>query len=173
MRKIWDKHASCCAGRDIYIDILRRMDIKSTSLMIFPENDPALNYYGLLYLDEYLLRRLKAGAYILSSDPSVAKAYQLFSRNVKGCELVSERDITDIISFYQLIDFEMDVSIVSLDLPPGRKASNLLGAKDLSLEQLVAIGIYFIIPFEKLISNIEYDGNDSDILKLLLEGYNQ
>ena len=173
LKKVFNKHASCCAGRDVYNDILKKIDVKNTSLIIFPESDLTLNYYGLLYLDEYLLRKLKNGAFILTYDVTVAKAAKVFSNNIKDCEIREKKDIFSLISLYQMINFEMDVVIISLERPSGRKASNLIGARGLSVEQLVAIGIYFIIPYRKQFRKIVYGGDDSDILELLLEGYNE
>ena len=57
-----------------------------------------------------------------------------------------------------MIPFSNAVRIVSLDAPHGRRGSNLLGRNRLSVEQIVAIGVYFLLPFERISSgNVSVD----------------
>lgn len=170
-KEFWNRHASCCEGRKLYNSITKDIDPEETALVIFPEDDYKLNYYGLLYLDEYLVRNLKKNVILVTPNDTVANAVKYFTNKIKTIHLTSKQATFDLISLYNFIDLEYQTVIVSLSLPLGRNANNLLGANGLSLEQLIAIGVYFLIPFKKLLRKIEYSGEDTKIMMLLSEGY--
>lgn len=140
-----------------------------TEIVIFPEDDCKLNYYGLLYLDERLVRELKKDAIIVTSNPGVMKAVSLFTQKVREIFMVSDEEIRDLLCLYGVIDTPSPFVVVSMDSPEGRHAEKMLGVKDTTVEQIVAIGVYFIIPFRPILRKFEYNGNDKDVLDILKE----
>ena len=77
----------------------------------------------------------------------------------------------DFFVLYNLFNIDLRIAIVSLTKPEGRHANYLLGAKKLTVEQLVGIGVFFLIPFDKIRRSIDYDGDDYEVQCLLSEGY--
>ncbi|MBO4568519.1 MAG: hypothetical protein J5674_00825 [Candidatus Methanomethylophilaceae archaeon] len=140
-----------------------------TEIVVFPENDSKMNYYGLLYLDERLVRNLKKDAIIVTCIPGVMKSVSLFTQKVKDVIMVSEGEIRDLLCLYGVIDTPSPFIVVSLDSPEGRHADRLLDVKELTMEQMVAIGVYFIIPFRPILRRFDYDGEDPEVLDILKE----
>ena len=111
-----------------------------------------INYYGLLYLDEFLLRNGYDRAMIFTCDETVLSKANDFSKHI--CEIVFlKEEMTSLVDYYSLLKFVPSVVLVSLDKPAGRRGTNLLGKNGLSVEQMIAIGVYFLIPFEKINSD--------------------
>jgi hypothetical protein len=140
-----------------------------TEIIVFPEEDSKLNYYGLLYLDERLVRELKKDAIIVTSSPGVMKSASLFTQKVKDIIMVSKAEMDDLLCLYGVIDTPSPFIVVSLDSPEGRHADRLLDVKELTVEHLVAIGVYFIIPFRPILRRFDYDGDDPAVLDILKE----
>ena len=141
----------------------------ATEIVVFPEDDCKLNYYGLLYLDERLVRGLKKDAIIVTSNPGVMKAVGLFTNKVKEIIMISDEEMRDLLCLYGVIDTPSPFIVVSMNSPEGRHADRMLGVKDISMEQIVAIGVYFIIPFRPILRVFNYDGDDMDVLDILKE----
>ncbi len=166
--RVWTTNIRCRRGKKVYERI---MDFYSpgTEVVIFPEDDSRLNYYGLLYLDERLVRGLKKDAIIVTSNSGVEKAAGLFTKKIRSIILVSKEEVEDLLSLYGVIDTPAPFIVVSLDSPEGRHADRMLGVKGLTVEQLVAIGVYFIIPFRPILRRFAYDGDDPEVLDILKE----
>ena len=62
------------------------------------------------------------------------------------------------IDLFELYGFAPHLVVVSLDIPYSRKSSNQIGKNHISVEQLIAIGVYGIIPFRPIqIGKKSYD----------------
>lgn len=156
----------------MYNSLRTQINFEDTALIIFPEHNKEINYYGLLYLDEYLVRNLKKNVYIMTCDKTVAQSVALFTSKYHFVQYCSEKEMESLLSLYGLINFEFNLTIVSLKWPTVRNGEYLVGAKNTSLEMVIAIGIYFLIPYKKISKKISYNGDDVEIHKLISEGYN-
>ena len=65
----------------------------SSKIVLFPDTDTKVNFYGLLYLDEFLVRDLKKTAVIVTSNNGVAKSANYFTPKIKGIITVSEEEM--------------------------------------------------------------------------------
>ena len=52
--------------------------------------------------------------------------------------------------FLRIAEFDRMIKIISLEEPLGRNGNNLLYSGKISKELMVAVGIYRLIPFEKI-----------------------
>ena len=136
------------------------------TIVVFPDGDDECNFYGLLYLDEALVRSLQKSALIVTSSEAVAKTAEMFTGKIKEIIKVSQEEIDGLISLYCLSPFEK-ILFISLSKPEGRTAYRLVGARGLTKEMLVAIGIYFLIPFQYNTERPAYEGDDMSIIKFL------
>lgn len=132
---------------------LSNIDNPTSVIFLFPSFDNEVNYYGLLYLEEFLFRTNKKEYAIITSNRIVYEVCQkIYSRN-PDIYLLDDSDVNDIITYYTLYPFDSRLLIISLDAPVGRRATNLVGVKGLTKEMLVAIGIYLLIPFQPIRNN--------------------
>lgn len=138
--------------KSFHKQVLSNIDDPTSAIFLFPSSDNEVNYYGLLYLEEYLFRTNKTEYAVITSNRIVYNACKKCSKN-PDIYLWSDSDINDLISYYKLYPFDNRIIIVSLDTPAGRRASNLVGVKTLTKEMLVAIGIYSLIPFQPIKKN--------------------
>jgi len=155
-------------GKKLYRRIHRNYLNSSTSPMIFvfSDDDDICNYYGLLYLNEFLDRNSKEEALILTNNDKVERNARLFSDRIKDVIKLSDNDTSGIISLYCLKPFD-GIVFISLSKPEGRTAFRLIGINDLTKEILVAVGIYFIIPFKKIVQYPEYNGSIQEDLEFM------
>lgn len=145
-------------GKKIYKEILkkfheekmRKINDWGSAVLLFPSHDDEINYYGLTYLDEFLFRsNIKRLAIITSDEKVIQASTELFPQN-NDIYLVNDTDMDDILFYYRLYSFDNRIKIVSLIEPLGRKADNLIGVKEITKEMIIAIGIYCLIPFERM-----------------------
>ena len=131
--------------------LLKRTQLEDKDYVIlFPENDMECNYYGMLYLDTFLQRANGKKAVILANNAYVIDNIASLSSRIKEIILYEKEQVEGLLAWYELCRFDDRFIVVSLDKPYCRKAKGLIGVKGTTIEQLVAIGIYSIIPFEPL-----------------------
>jgi len=169
---VWDSYRECSSGKKAYRKILKGIKQGDRpTIVLFPHDRSDLNYYGLLYIDEYLVRTLSRNALIVTSSEGVYRSAELFTDKIYGKILLEEKEMLSFLMLYPLLEPGYDVVVVSLERPEGRNAHRLLGAKGLTMEQIVAIGVFFIIPFRRVWTRPSYDGRDPCVLNLLKEGW--
>ena len=131
--------------------LLRRAELGPNDyFVLFPTEDRKCNYSGVRYLDTFLLRAGGNQAAILTVDSWVQQEACRYSRCVKSIDLCDRAKAGRLVTLYELYRFHPRFITVSLDQPFCRKASGLIGVKGTTVEELVAIGIYGIIPFRPL-----------------------
>ncbi len=116
------------------------------------------------------MREYKENAIIVTSNSGVAKSVGYFTAKIKGIIEVSDEEMEGLLSLFCLRKNEMGMTVVSLDKPNGRTAFRLRGVRGLTVEQMVAIGVYFLIPFGKIRRAFDYRGMDDEVLDIMKEG---
>lgn len=140
----------------------------NTAVVLLPSCEREINHLALLYLDSMLSRRKYKNAVILTHDPAVKKCAQLFSPNILRVVSFSRKKAEHLMQFYCLYEFDKRFICASLDEPNGRNGSALIGKRRITKEEIFAVGVYRIHPFEK-VDGLEYTGDDEEI-KTFLEG---
>ena len=135
-------------------------------VIVFPHGDEECNYYGLLYLDELLVRNLRKSALVITDCDLVEKTAELFTKKIKSIVKLTSDEMEGLISLYCLKPFD-NVLFVSLSKPEGRTAFRLVGAKGLTKRMLVAIGVYLLIPYHDRVPIPKYEGDDANIIRFL------
>ena len=64
----------------------------------------------------------------------------------------------------------MEMTVVSLDKPDGRTAIRFKGVRGMTVEQIIAIGVYFLIPFRIIRRGFDFKGMDDEVLDIMKEG---
>ncbi len=165
---VWNANIRCREGREIYRRFSSQLE-KGVKIVLFPDDDGKVNYYGLLYLDEHLVRSLTKEALIVTSCPGVMKVASLFTPKIKDIVIISDKEMESLIAYLKLTEDESKFVIVSLTQPTTRLAKNLIGVRDLTIEQIVAIGIYFIIPYRQIVRKFDYSSDDPSAMEIMKE----
>lgn len=119
-------------------------------IVLFPTRDDECNLHGMRYLDTFLQRENARSAVIVTVENRVKREIQNYSDHIKSIIEIEDSQALDLVSLYELHVFDGRFVVVALDMPSSRNGSSLVGYKDITVEQLVAIGIYSIIPFRQL-----------------------
>ena len=102
------------------------------------------------YIDTFLQRVNGEKAIIVTDRQEVKKNARIYSENIKKILLINEDQMIRFIDLFELYGFAPHLVVVSLDIPYSRKSSNQIGKNHISVEQLIAIGVYGIIPFRPI-----------------------
>jgi len=121
-----------------------------TQVILFFEEDDELNMYGMRYLDEYILRNNPYETVVLSCSKFVNDNIHKLVNSKITMYNITFQNAKDIIMFLRLAEFDRMIKIISLEEPLGRNGNNLLYSGKISKELMVAVGIYRLIPFEKI-----------------------
>ena len=148
-------------GRKVYQKILRNfVSIKmrkindwDSAVLLFPSHDNEINYYGILHVEEFMFRTNLKRLAIITSDEKVHKVFQELYPENKDFYLIADEEMKDILFYYRLYPFDNRIKVVSLDEPLGRRATNLLGIKNITKEMLISIGVFSLIPFKEMSPN--------------------
>ena len=99
--QIWRANQRCKIGKRVYEDKIAPLADGSSKIVLFPDTDTKVNFYGLLYLDEFLVRNLKKTAVIVTSNNGVAKSANYFTPKIKDIITVSEEEMEQL---YPILD---------------------------------------------------------------------
>ena len=150
-------------GRKYFLEISKCIKCKKTAFIVFPEHNKELNFYGLSYLDDFATESSYDSFVIVTSDSIVAKSASSFSQKIETVSIVSDAEIDELVSYYELYNFCDDFFCISLEKPEGRRGYNIIGRNGLSKEQFVKIGIYKMFTKESDLRHFCYVGDDSDV----------
>lgn len=120
-----------------------------TQVILFPEDDEQLNYYGMIYLDEYLIRNNPFEVIVLTSNHYVVENISKYVKSNMKVQKISQQDCYNLIMYLRLMEFDRMIKVISLDQPLGRNGKKLLKSGKVDIELLVAVGIYRLIPYDK------------------------
>ncbi|RRJ62287.1 hypothetical protein EHV15_04485 [Paenibacillus oralis] len=137
-------------GRRLWLGLVEdnQLDLQDY-VVLFPSDQPNINYYGLLYLNQFINNKRANKTVIVTSDGTVQKAYDYFTDKVTHCYLFNNDDIDSLLNFYRLYMFTNKLIIVSLDNFSGRTLGNLLNIRGITLEEIISLGIYQLREFKQ------------------------
>lgn len=122
-----------------------------TAFVLMPSEDIRFNRYGILYLDNYLAENQMRSAVLVVTDKNKKMIKFSLSRKISGIQVVSEKQMKDLLMYYCACNPDRRFVVVDIDcFPVRKKLRNLIGVKGVTLEQLVAVGVYHLIPFDKV-----------------------
>ena len=151
-------------------NLVKKYDMKgenaNTAVVLLPRHDDENCYYALLYLDRMLsLRRFNA-AILLTVTPIITEIAQIFSEKLLAVEILDNGDADALLQYYELMVFDPRFIAASLDEPNGRNGRALIGISDITAEEMVAIGVYRIVPYVQKKRPV-YQGENPEIIKFM------
>lgn len=144
-----NKLREAAAGRKLFASMSKKhlWSKEKTAYVVFPTDDAEINFYGVLYLNDFALFHKYDTLVLLVCDEALKNTALHSCKKVTAAHVVSKEAVRSLIMYYALYEFSTDIWFVSVDVPEGRRGSNILGKKGLTKEQFVAIGIFKILPF--------------------------
>ncbi|WP_019153829.1 hypothetical protein [Robertmurraya massiliosenegalensis] len=147
-------------GRNLWIELMKNVNFGVNDYVILmPSDDKEVNYYTLLYLNQFAEVKNVEKIYLVTFDKNIMKSYSLFINKPTQCINLSRENIEKLMNFYNLYMFTDKLIIASLDELKGRTAKNLVDKKGITLEEIISIGILQNRKFIKE-DPITYTGND-------------
>lgn len=161
----------CFNGWKVWHKIIKKYNMKTakyqkTAVILMPQNDCENSYYALLYLDRMLSLKKYSSAVILYTNPLIKKAADLMTNKTRGFECITENEANDLLQYYALYPFDERFIAASLTEPNGRNGKDLLNVNGITIEELVAIGIYQIVPYVQK-KRPNYDGEDLELKEFM------
>lgn len=151
-------------GRKIWKKLIKTGVVDNrTVVLMLPDDDYELNYYLLMYLKSYMEQKLFDDAIILTDKGWICKLAQ------KICNipvlLLREKNIEQLAKFNQLVNIGDRFIYGTLSLVPCRRQTKkLLNFNGISVEDIVAAGIYHLRSYKHVQMNI-----DNNIIKDIVD----
>lgn len=154
-------------GRKLWLDVCKKYELSDDDYVILiPSLNKEYNYYGLLYLNEFRKKVKAEKIIILTYDERVKRSAKIFLNKIYDICNFSRESAELLMKFYCLYMFTDKLVIISLEEPEGRNGMQLIGKKGITLEEVMAIGVYGLKEFKKIAAP-EYNGEDQ-IIKTFL-----
>lgn len=106
-------------------------------VVLFPSDDSQINQIAVKYVNK--IAETVDNVLVLAYDENVLS--ESFCDNVKTV-FYNREHAEDLMQFYSLYQFTDKLIIVSLTEPEGRYAEGLVGVNGITLEEIIAIGIF-------------------------------
>ncbi|MCR3757796.1 hypothetical protein KYB31_02145 [Clostridium felsineum] len=137
-------------GKELWKNIKNKLKLEDKDFVILiPSLNREYNYYGILYLDQYLKQNKAKRGFVLTVDESATANVHRFSNRVNKIIDISREEAELLMEFYSLYKFSNNFTIVSLEEPKGRSGKNIVGKFGITVEEAIAVGVYGIRDYKK------------------------
>jgi len=132
-------------GRALWIRLRKRYDVDDGAYVVaFVEDDQALNEVALAHVRDLIADRRARGVVVVTDQESVAEQAGNEIDGVLAVEVLPNREIEFLLSFYELYQFTPRLFFVSLTRPYGNRLWQMVGVNGLTLDDLVCLSMYRI-----------------------------
>lgn len=145
-------------GRDFWINLVEANKLGGRDyVLLMPSYESEINYYGLVHLDAFLQKVGSNKCLLLVCNDRVKDLAYHFTEKAIEVINVSRSDAEKIMKLYSLYNFTDKLIVLSLDEPAGRSGKYMVGKKGITLEDMVAIGIYGLKSLEGGVKIVELE----------------
>jgi hypothetical protein len=132
-------------GRALWMRLRKRHHIDNGAYVVaFVEDDHALNEVALAHVQDLIADRRARGVVVVTDQEWVADQAGKETDGVLAVEVLANRDIEFLLSFYELYQFTPRLFFVSLTRPYGNRLWQMVDVNGLTLEDLVCLSMYRI-----------------------------
>jgi len=132
-------------GRAVWMRLRKRYDIDNGAYVVaFVEDDAALNEVAIAHVQDLIADRRARGVVVVTDQESVAELAGRQADGILAVEVLADRDIEHLLSFYELYQFTPRLFFVSLTRPYGNRLWQMVGVNGLTLADLVCLSMYRI-----------------------------
>lgn len=122
-------------GRSCWLSLVEQYKIeKNDMVVLFPKQDDSINAIAWKYTEK--IAEQKRQIFVLSGEE-----YQSRHSNITWIKF-DRQQAEELMQFYALYQFTNQLIIVSLDEPEGRCGRRLEGINGITMEEIVAIGMF-------------------------------
>lgn len=157
---------SCYRGWWIWHQICKTQGMDRTAVILIPEGDRESSFLALTYLDSLLEQCGWENTILLSTDTSIQKCANHFSNKILAVKILRPEQEDDLLQLACLYRFDDRFICASIDRPEGRNGSTLIGKKGLTKEEIFAVGVYGLCPFQQA-PIPTHSGADPDIMRFM------
>lgn len=144
------KKLAAKSGGNVWNKIKKNMDNKNSYVLLFPNDEEEILKYGMIYMDSFAVRNGIESICVCTDSRFVIKNVEKYSSSVSEVMELKEQEVEDLIQLYAYFPFDKNFEVVSYTKPKCRDASHILYKNSLTKEQLIAIGVYKLIPFQQI-----------------------
>lgn len=144
------KKLAAKSGGNVWNKIKKNMDNKNSYVLLFPNDEEEILKYGMIYMDSFAVRNGIESICVCTDSQFVIKNVEKYSSSVSEVMELKEQEVEDLIQLYAYFPFDKNFEVVSYTKPKCRDASHMLYKNSLTKEQLIAIGVYKLIPFQQI-----------------------
>jgi hypothetical protein len=136
---------SAWRGRALWMRLRKRYDVDNGAYVVaFVEDEDALNEVALAHVQDLIADRQARGVVVVTDQKRVAEQAGEAADGVLAVELLADREIEFLLSFYELYQFTPRLFFVSLTRPYGNRLWKMVGVNGLTLDDLVCLSMYRI-----------------------------
>lgn len=136
---------SAWRGRALWIRLRKRYDVDNGAYVVaFVEDEDALNQVALAHIQDLIADRRARGVVVVTDQKQVAEQAGEATDGVLAVELLADREIEFLLSFYEMYQFTPRLFFVSLTRPYGNRLCQMVGVNGLTLDDLVCLSMYRI-----------------------------
>ena len=129
--------------------LVKSHNLENSKVILFPSDNKDEIYFSLLYLNQFIEKSGSKSALILSINDIDKSIIELFTDKIIDVIKISDYQLENIIQLYSLFEFDSRFIVASLTLPQGRNVKNLIGKNNITIEDIIAIGIYHLEDYKK------------------------
>ena len=123
----------------------KRYDIDNGAYVVaFVEDDHALNEVAFAHIQDLIADRRARGVVVVTDQEWVAEQAGEEADGVLAVEVLADREVECLLSFYELYQFTPRLFFVSLTRPYGNRLWQMMGVNGLTLDDLVCLSMYRI-----------------------------
>ena len=144
------KKLAAKSGGNVWNKIKKNMDNKNSYVLLFPNDEEEILKYGMIYMDSFAVRNGIESICVCTDSQFVIKNVEKYSSSVSEVMELKEQEVEDLIQLYAYFPFDKNFEVVSYTKPKCLDAAHILYKNSLTKEQLIAIGVYKLIPFQQI-----------------------
>lgn len=150
-------------GRNWWLSFTDQYNIIGQDFVVLiPSHENKEIYAALQYITQLYETKKVQRLYLITQQKIIEKLYPLFTVEVEKCLVVSPEEMDQILSLYALYPYTDRLAVASLTLPKGRTFQNLIGKRDMTIDEIMSIGIYQNKTFVN-VEKVKYEGKDEDV----------
>jgi nitrate reductase beta subunit len=130
------------SGRRYWLKLKRKYKLeKGYYALLMPDADEELNSECLRHIDDMLKYKKGKGVIILTNQNIKSDRYNVLN--------ITENELNNLLSYYQICNFSESFVIVSLKLPLGNDLEKAISVNGITKEDVVCLSIFCIRSFER------------------------
>lgn len=119
-----------------------QIDLGKEHIIVIPEEEIIEMYYGMLYIENYLKQISKSNCTIITDSRIICDTIPLFTKKAKRIVYITHEKMNALLKYYAVFGEQKIATVVSLERLTGRLSKGLINKEGITVEELVAVGIY-------------------------------